>query len=254
MKPEIRYVLNIMKTIATQKKYYLEKLISYWDLELNSDKRIFQKNMNDLLSVEKSKDPISNELADTLKFIRDHISSRPQRPDIILQDFIEFNKTQEIFHTEVENLFNDLLKWIQNNQIETIEKVGLYLTPSSEDKEASGFFNRSLNIRYKEKVPAEFVTLSTIHSAKGKEWEVVIIPGMTQDIFPSYKALINGTANSELKKFYVACTRTLDHLYFLRPRSYTVRTKKGTDYLFTGKPISVFLQKNIPKFVETGSC
>jgi len=61
-------------------------------------------------------------------------------------------------------------------------------------------------------MPEEQLTLSTIHSAKGKEWDAVFIIGMNQGHFPTERA--DGSSLSEERRlFYVAATRARRYLY-----------------------------------------
>jgi superfamily I DNA/RNA helicase len=81
-----------------------------------------------------------------------------------------------------------------------------------------------------------YVTVSTIHSAKGHEWDFVFVPGLSEERFPGYRRPFN----DETKKFYVACTRTLERLFLLSPESYVVQTTKGS-WVKKGVRPSVFL-------------
>ncbi len=56
------------------------------------------------------------------------------------------------------------------------------------------------------------LTLSTIHSAKGKEWDAVFIIGMNQGHFPSQRSESEGL-DEERRLFYVAATRARRFLY-----------------------------------------
>ncbi len=56
------------------------------------------------------------------------------------------------------------------------------------------------------------LTLSTIHSAKGKEWDAVFIIGMNQGHFPSNKTS-KYDHDEERRLFYVASTRARRYLY-----------------------------------------
>ncbi len=67
----------------------------------------------------------------------------------------------------------------------------------------------------------DWVTLSTIHSAKGCEWDVVYLIHATDGILPS--DLTTGDAEQieeERRLLYVACTRAKDWLYVLFPLRY----------------------------------
>ncbi len=61
------------------------------------------------------------------------------------------------------------------------------------------------------------LTLSTIHSAKGKEWEAVFIIGMNQGHFPGQRVDSSSLAE-ERRLFYVAVTRARRYLYLLTYR------------------------------------
>lgn len=53
------------------------------------------------------------------------------------------------------------------------------------------------------------LTLSTIHQAKGKEWNTVFIAGLTEGVLPHKK----GDPEEEKRIFYVACSRAAKRLY-----------------------------------------
>jgi DNA helicase-2/ATP-dependent DNA helicase PcrA len=62
------------------------------------------------------------------------------------------------------------------------------------------------------------LTLSTVHSAKGLEWNCVFVPHLLDGLFPSALALgdIEGI-EEERRLFYVACTRAKEQLYLTMP-------------------------------------
>jgi len=64
----------------------------------------------------------------------------------------------------------------------------------------------------------EFLTLSTIHSAKGLEWRAVFIIWALDGRFPSAKAIETlESIEEERRLFYVACTRAKEYLYITYP-------------------------------------
>jgi DNA helicase-2/ATP-dependent DNA helicase PcrA len=71
----------------------------------------------------------------------------------------------------------------------------------------------------------EILVLSTIHQAKGLEWEVVFIIGFSDYEFPHPKALESQSALEEERRlFYVATTRTKRNLFIVYPQNkYTFR-------------------------------
>lgn len=68
----------------------------------------------------------------------------------------------------------------------------------------------------------EFLILSTIHQAKGLEWDAVFLIWLVDGWFPSAAALREeGGLEEERRLFYVATTRAKDHLYYCHPQRTT---------------------------------
>ncbi len=65
----------------------------------------------------------------------------------------------------------------------------------------------------------ECVILSTVHQAKGLEWNSVFIIGLNDGRFPSIRALNMEFEEEERRLFYVAVTRTKEELYLCYPVS-----------------------------------
>jgi DNA helicase II / ATP-dependent DNA helicase PcrA len=66
---------------------------------------------------------------------------------------------------------------------------------------------------------SERVTLSSIHQAKGLEWQTVFVVGMADGTFPGYRAVDNlPLLEEERRLFYVAVTRAKNELFLTFPR------------------------------------
>lgn len=108
---------------------------------------------------------------------------------------------------------------------------------------------------------ADTVLLSTIHQAKGLEWPVVIVPWISETMFPSAK---NENANipEERRLFYVAITRAKERLYLCSP-SYKLNYSGGLEpleiscfikelnksyYEATGLPLDAVLKSNFGSY------
>lgn len=63
------------------------------------------------------------------------------------------------------------------------------------------------------------VTLTTVHQAKGLEWDVVFVLSVNPGDFPSYYAVVDGKLDEEERIFYVAITRAKELLYIMRQES-----------------------------------
>ena len=62
------------------------------------------------------------------------------------------------------------------------------------------------------------VTISTIHSAKGLEWNTVFVISLIDGIVPHYKSFDDyEQLEEERKLFYVACSRAKENLYLTAP-------------------------------------
>ena len=99
----------------------------------------------------------------------------------------------------------------------------------------------NLDAKARDGLPEDHLTLTTVHQAKGMEWPVVILPWLSDTVFPSARAVEEGNLAEERRLFYVAVTRARDRLYLCVPRA-----KKTADGgLFPVKP-SIFVRE-IPK-------
>ena len=64
----------------------------------------------------------------------------------------------------------------------------------------------------------EYLVLSTIHSAKGQEWDVVVVLNVTDGCIPSDMAVgIPEQIEEERRLLYVAMTRARQHLHLIQP-------------------------------------
>jgi DNA helicase-2/ATP-dependent DNA helicase PcrA len=76
----------------------------------------------------------------------------------------------------------------------------------------------------------DYLTLSTVHSAKGLEWDVVHVIGLVDGAFPSDMALNSRTGLVEEQRlFYVALTRARTQLHLYVPQRMHVRRFGGSD-------------------------
>ena len=213
----IRYVLNL---IYTNNKFALKKiqqLIIKTELkgdsldevlillsDMNFEKKDNYKNLNNILKFIKFNQDKNKSILEILTEIDTLIKKKE------ITEFISIDKLSELIVV----IENDLI-------IDEYEKFKLSF--SAMHPELGKFYSRSDQIVLSEyfEEGKDFVTVTTVHSAKGLEWNTVIIPGMSQDSFPRYfeneeerkKEIFH-----ELKKFYVACTRTKKELYFSRSK------------------------------------
>ncbi len=73
---------------------------------------------------------------------------------------------------------------------------------------------------------ADFITLMTLHGAKGLEFPYVYLTGLEDGIFPGYRALFGedpGDLEEERRLCYVGITRAMDELVLTSARMRTIR-------------------------------
>ncbi len=91
-------------------------------------------------------------------------------------------------------------------------------TPEVEDKSIGSFLQEVALLTDQDNDNdgnTDFVTLMTIHSAKGLEFKNVFIVGLEEDLFPSQMMLSSrADLEEERRLFYVAITRAKENLYF----------------------------------------
>ena len=67
--------------------------------------------------------------------------------------------------------------------------------------------------RQREEAGPDSVSISTMHHAKGLEYQVVFLPDVNEGLIPHRKALLDTDIEEERRMFYVAMTRAKDELY-----------------------------------------
>jgi len=82
------------------------------------------------------------------------------------------------------------------------------------------------------------LVLSTVHSAKGLEWEHVFIIYLAEGKFPSAMAQTSDEIEEERRLLYVAATRAKQHLYLVYPREMAQAGRLGEPLM-----ISRFLEE-----------
>jgi DNA helicase-2/ATP-dependent DNA helicase PcrA len=98
-----------------------------------------------------------------------------------------------------------------------LEEVGLYNELSGEDMVAG-------------EPEDERVVLSSVHQAKGLEWSRVLVMGLSQGRFPSYRAgATEAGLEEERRLFYVATTRAKNELALVYP--ILARDRYGVDVI-----------------------
>ena len=87
------------------------------------------------------------------------------------------------------------------------------------------------------------LVLSTVHSAKGKEWDAVFVISVVDGLFPSTRSLGSDDESEEERRLmYVAMTRARNHLSIVHPLS-SYGSRRGSDYSLT--QLSRFIDRSV---------
>ena len=242
--PHMRLLRLVLNLISTNNGYALKAIQTFMIGEDLEGKDI-QEVMIQLAGMDPSKYKSHRNLYHILKFIKEKQIAE-QTPLDAVNDFIAFISKEKIFDEKVLELYYSFKMIIENDlTLDNYDKLKLAFTPNHPD--FAQFYSRSDEI-----VPCEneddgnFVTVTTVHSAKGLEWDNVIIPGMSQESFPRWFKDEDERKKefpNEVKKFYVACSRSKQNLYFTRPKKMEVYSKKWNRYYTFDKSISEFVAK-----------
>lgn len=143
----------------------------------------------------------------------------------------------------------------------TVKNMDKY---QEEEKHLNNLFNSAKKGKYKSYdikrfsllgKPNNQVTISTRHSSKGLEFEVVIMLGMEEGIFPYYKNVNDANKlNEDRRIFFVCLTRAKRVCYLLRSERYLRKSGYGYNFrkpsMFWVDLYNACLSKNISTFTK----
>ncbi len=98
----------------------------------------------------------------------------------------------------------------RSDELELLEQLAASYS-STETFLKELIFNEETVYATQEEKPEESLTLSTIHQAKGLEWDTVFVIGLSQGMFPVLRATTD--LEEERRLFYVAISRAKKNLY-----------------------------------------
>lgn len=128
--------------------------------------------------------------------------------DKLEQDVSQFNQETEETKNEFERIVFDIkeLKQFWNS----------FVRNESADNLTISNFRYFLALNGS-KENREELTLATVHTTKGLEYEIVFIMGMNEGVFPDYRAKTEAAKKEERNNAYVAVTRAKRVLYITYP-------------------------------------
>lgn len=200
IKRHIRFLNHILRIIDNENPYSIGKIAQYAgiDIVLDGKKRkslFFSSDLGELILSIKD-DCAELGFTDLMGCVLDRIMRDQEDDDAITQDY--------------DNLL------LLSKQFQTIAD---YLMAFASDKETFAAFYKKDYEDCDIPTDGDYLTVSTIHSAKGLEWDTVYVMGLCEGNFPnSYFCKDKPESeqeeffNNEWKKMYVAATRARKEL------------------------------------------
>ncbi|MCD2348989.1 ATP-dependent helicase [Clostridium guangxiense] len=158
----------------------------------------------------KSKDYIEN-----IFYIMDEVSKIPspaKKIEYIFNQFYQDYLYEEYDNDSIDNRISDVQKFI--------EMAEEYITIDS-------FIEDLILDNQKDDDKSDAVTISTVHRAKGLEWENVFLPYLNDEIFPSKMSTTLAELQEEQRLFYVAITRAKKNLFISYVDAFTDDPKQN---------------------------
>ena len=145
--------------------------------------------------------------------------------DIIKKERVSPKSLQDIVE-DIINYYRPILKDKYDDYSKREKDLEHFLYLSTQYSKLSDFLSdlaleppdRSVEGMYQKNIKDDSLTISTIHSAKGLEWDSVFIIGAVDGRFPSaYSFNSPEEMDEELRLMYVAATRAKNNLYITYP-------------------------------------
>lgn len=119
-----------------------------------------------------------------------------------------------------------------DEKMKNIEELKLALNENKrEGKSYNDFINEVILGDLDKEETTDYITLMTVHSAKGLEFPVVFITAVEDDILPHVYSKLEKNEEEERRLFYVAITRAMEKLYITRAKERNYRTQRPSPFL-----------------------
>ena len=97
----------------------------------------------------------------------------------------------------------------------------------------------------------DYLVLSTIHSAKGREWKAVFVLNLADGCIPSDMATgSSDEIEEERRVLYVAMTRARDQLHLIHPRRFYTTAQRALGDRYVDAPRSRFVPEALLHLFE----
>lgn len=183
--------------------------------------RLMQKNFIDVLNTDDVKSKVAKDAREDWGNFCASLSQ--------VAESMQNSKPADVVATAIDGWYGDYLKGAFADYIDRLDELKAMIGFAQRFDEMQDLLaqivllNGETSDRHVE-ADAEAVKLTTVHQAKGLEYDVVFLIGLADGQFPGRRAIEDGDVEEERRLFYVAVTRARNELYLTYPK---VATRAG---------------------------
>ena len=183
--------------------------------------RLMQKNFIDVLPSDDVKSKVAKDARDDWE---NFCASLAQ-----VADAMQTGKPADVIATAIEGWYGDYLKGAFADYLDRLDELKAMIGFAQRFDEMQDMLaqivllNGETSDRHVEP-NTEAIKLTTVHQAKGLEYDVVFVIGLADGQFPGRRSIESGDVEEERRLFYVAVTRARNELYLTYPK---VATRAG---------------------------
>jgi len=221
---EIKDLLSYLRIVLNERDFLsLERVFNF--PKIGVGEKTFDK-IKFYLETEKS-------LIDSLEKILEITKNKKVNNSItkFIENFKKWKNLQDDIFELINSIISDV-QFLENIEEEKKENIYEFLNIVKEFNDRTGSTRLEDFLSYISLISdvdtidtSDKITLMTVHSAKGLEFNTVFIVGLEEGLFPHFKSLLsNEDIEEERRLLYVAMTRAKENLYF----TYSIRrTRMG---------------------------
>ncbi|HQL67117.1 MAG TPA: UvrD-helicase domain-containing protein [Caldisericia bacterium] len=221
---EIKDLLSYLRIVLNERDFLsLERVFNF--PKIGVGEKTFDK-IKFYLETEKS-------LIDSLEKILEITKNKKVNNSItkFIENFKKWKNLQDDIFELINSIISDV-QFLENIEEEKKENIYEFLNIVKEFNDRTGSTRLEDFLSYISLISdvdtidtSDKITLMTVHSAKGLEFNSVFIVGLEEGLFPHFKSLLsNEDIEEERRLLYVAMTRAKENLYF----TYSIRrTRMG---------------------------
>ncbi|HXN34796.1 MAG TPA: ATP-dependent helicase [Opitutaceae bacterium] len=181
--------------------------------------------------------------------------ARPEWESLIVSlrqvsDSMQTGKPADAVETAIDGWYGGYLKGAYADYADRLEELTALVGFAQRFEETQDFLAQILLLNSETSdrhvdPDSDAVKLTTVHQAKGLEYDVVFVIGLADGQFPGRRSIEAGDVEEERRLFYVAVTRARNELYLCFPK---VASRPGPGGMMNSP--SRFLQELSPKLYQ----